>query len=213
MAAHSTTPATPATAKLASYRRKRDFTKTAEPSGTTTPVTAARTFVIQQHAARRMHYDFRLELDGVLLSWSVPKGPSLSPATRRLAVRTEDHPLDYASFEGIIPAGQYGGGTVIVWDRGTWEPVGDARAAMRAGRLTFELHGEKLHGRWHLVRTKPSGKQESWLLFKGRDAAAVDGGEARDIVDASPASVLSGRTARRGHRDTGARVAIESRAR
>src|SRR4051812_15485608 len=111
-----------ASAKLAKYRSMRDFSVTAEPSGASPTAHAGHSFVIQQHAARRMHYDFRLELDGVLLSWSVPKGPSLSPATRRLAVRTEDHPLDYAAFEGIIPAGQYGGGTVVVWDRGRWDP-------------------------------------------------------------------------------------------
>src|SRR4030081_1970684 len=121
-------------AKSARYRAKRDFSHTAEPSGRE-PVQPGHSFVIQQHAARRMHYDFRLELDGVLLSWSVPKGPSLSPTTRRLGVRTEDPPLDYAGFEGIIPAGQYGGGAVVVWDRGSWEPQGDAQAAMAKGRL------------------------------------------------------------------------------
>jgi bifunctional non-homologous end joining protein LigD len=147
--------------------------------------------VIQQHAARRMHYDFRLEHEGVLWSWSVPKGPSLSPGRRRLAVRTEDHPLDYADFEGVIPAGQYGGGTVVVWDRGTWEPEGDPGEAMQKGKLTFALQGEKLRGRWHLVRTRGGGKQESWLLFKGRDEAAS---ETIDILAAEPASVLSGKT-------------------
>ncbi len=178
--------------KLARYRAKRDFGRTAEPSGAQRPAPGRR-FVIQQHAARRMHYDFRLELDGVLLSWSVPKGPSLSPKTRRLAVRTEDHPTAYADFEGIIPKGEYGGGAVAVWDHGTWQPEGDtdAQAAVKAGKLRFTLAGEKLHGRWHLVRTKPQGKQESWLLFKGRDDAADD---KLDVVAAKPASVLSGRT-------------------
>ncbi|HEX3478207.1 MAG TPA: DNA polymerase ligase N-terminal domain-containing protein, partial [Kofleriaceae bacterium] len=142
-----------ASAKLAKYRSKRDFRRTAEPRGEAR-AQAGHRFVIQQHAARRMHYDFRLELDGVLLSWSVPKGPSLSPRDRRLAVRTEDHPLDYADFEGVIPQGEYGGGTVVVWDRGTWQPQGDARDAMAKGKLTFALHGEKLRGRWHLVRTR-----------------------------------------------------------
>jgi bifunctional non-homologous end joining protein LigD len=180
-----------ASAKLAKYRSMRDFSRTAEPSGASLPAHPGHSFVIQQHAARRMHYDFRLELDGVLLSWSVPKGPSLSPTTRRLAVRTEDHPLDYAGFEGIIPAGQYGGGAVVVWDRGSWEPQRDAQEAMAKGRLTFTLHGEKLTGRWHLVKTKGEGKAETWLLFKGRDAAADD---KLDIVAARPESVVSGKT-------------------
>jgi len=181
------------TPKLAKYRAKRDFDITAEPSGAKTAAAGHR-YVIQQHAARRLHYDFRLELDGVLLSWAVPKGPSLSPKERRLAARTEDHPLDYHDFEGIIPAGQYGGGTVSVWDRGSWEPEGGdaaARKGLAAGKLTFELHGDKLRGRWHLVRTKPQGKQESWLLFKGRDDAADD---KLDITVAKPASVKTGRT-------------------
>src|SRR5215212_4067272 len=164
----------PAATKLAKYRSMRDFEQTPEPSGDGAPARAGRSFVIQQHAARRMHYDFRLEHEGVMWSWSVPKGPSLSPTDRRLAVRTEDHPLDYADFEGVIPPGQYGSGTVVVWDHGTWEPEGDAGDAMKRGRLTFAMHGEKLHGRWHLVRTRPSGRQESWLLFKGRDEAASD---------------------------------------
>ena len=179
------------TSKLGKYRSKRDFQVTSEPSGGRSPRAAGNSFVIQKHAARRLHYDFRLELDGVLLSWSVPKGPSLSPAERRLAVRVEDHPLDYADFEGIIPPGQYGGGTVAVWDRGTWQPEGDPRDAMRRGRLTFTLKGEKLHGKWHLVRTRPQGKQEGWLLFKGRDEAANDN---VDIVESEPRSVISHRT-------------------
>src|SRR3954451_14699894 len=158
-----------AAGKLAKYRSMRDFGVTAEPSGERAPRSRGNSFVIQKHAARRLHYDFRLELDGVLLSWSVPKGPSLSPAEKRLAVRTEDHPLDYADFEGIIPAGQYGGGTVVVWDRGTWTPEGDPHEGVKKGRLTFKLDGDKLHGRWHLVRTRPTGKSEEWLLFKGKD--------------------------------------------
>jgi bifunctional non-homologous end joining protein LigD len=177
--------------KLAKYRTMRDFSRTAEPSGAGTHERARSSFVIQQHAARRMHYDFRLELDGVLLSWAVPKGPSLSPSEKRLAVRTEDHPLDYADFEGVIPKGQYGGGTVSVWDRGTWEPEGDPHEAMRKGRLTFALHGDKLHGRWHLVRTRGNGKADNWLLFKSRDEAA---NENEDIVAARPESVITGRT-------------------
>ncbi|MDB4962614.1 MAG: ATP-dependent ligase [Myxococcales bacterium] len=185
----------PAEKKLAKYQSMRDFAKTAEPSGAKAPAHAPASkktsFVIQKHAARRLHYDFRLELDGVLLSWSVPKGPSLSPGERRLAVRTEDHPLDYASFEGIIPQGQYGGGTVVVWDRGTWTPEGNAEEMLKKGRLTFTLDGEKLHGRWHLVKTKPQGKQEGWLLFKGRDDAAND---EIDITEKRPESVITGRT-------------------
>jgi bifunctional non-homologous end joining protein LigD len=177
--------------KLSKYQGIRDFSQTPEPSGGPAGAEPDHSFVIQQHAARRMHYDFRLELDGVLLSWSVPKGPSLSPADRRLAVRTEDHPLEYASFEGIIPQSQYGGGTVVVWDRGTWEPEGDAREGVAKGRLTFTLHGEKLRGRWHLVRTRTVGSAENWLLFKSRDEAAND---QIDILTARPASVLSGRT-------------------
>jgi len=180
-----------AVGKLAKYRSMRDFTKTAEPSGARAREHAGNSFVIQKHAARRLHYDFRLELDGVLLSWSVPKGPSLSPSEKRLAVHVEDHPLDYASFEGIIPKGQYGGGTVEVWDRGTWEPEGDAREMMKKGRLTFTLRGEKLHGRWHLIRTRGGDKHESWLLFKSRDEAA---NENLDITEKRPESVVTGRT-------------------
>ena len=178
--------------KLAKYRSMRDFTRTAEPSGARARKHAGKSFVIQKHAARRLHYDFRLELDGVLLSWSVPKGPSLSPAEKRLAVRVEDHPLDYADFEGIIPHGQYGGGTVEVWDRGTWQPEGDPHEGVRKGRLTFTLDGDKLHGRWHLIRTRGGdGKHDSWLLFKGRDDAA---NENVDIVAKRPESVITGRS-------------------
>ncbi|HEY0190228.1 MAG TPA: non-homologous end-joining DNA ligase [Kofleriaceae bacterium] len=195
-----------APAKLAKYQSMRDFSVTAEPSGDAAKPKAkpGLGYVIQAHAASRMHYDFRLELDGVLLSWSVPKGPSLSPKERRLAVRTEDHPLDYAGFEGIIPAGQYGGGTVIVWDRGTWEldpeHGDDPQAALAKGRLSFLLHGEKLRGRWHLVKTRSATKQESWLLFKGRDAEADD---KRDIVTEAPASVATGRTLEQVAEDPG----------
>ncbi|TMQ08503.1 MAG: hypothetical protein E6J90_40295 [Deltaproteobacteria bacterium] len=157
-----------ASAKLAKYRSMRDFSRTVEPSGDATVAQPGRRFVIQQHAARRMHYDFRLELEGVLLSWSVPKGPSLSPRERRLAVRTEDHPLDYADFEGIIPQGEYGGGTVVVWDRGTWAPEGDARAAITQGKLTFTLQGEKLRGRW---RGRPARRSRRAGRAAGRGRA------------------------------------------
>lgn len=159
--------------KLATYREKRDFGVTPEPSGDSAKVEAGSfAYLIQKHAARRLHYDFRLELDGVLLSWAVPKGPSLDPKERRLAVRTEDHPIDYGDFEGVIPAGEYGGGTVMLWDRGTWEPIGDGRAGLEKGHLEFVLHGERLRGRFHLVRTHGSGKardaDKSWLLIKAR---------------------------------------------
>jgi bifunctional non-homologous end joining protein LigD len=182
-------------AKLTKYRSMRDFERTPEPSGERAPAKkaepAGNSFVIQKHAARRLHYDFRLEHAGVLWSWSVPKGPSLSPSERRLAVRTEDHPLDYADFEGIIPKGQYGGGTVVVWDRGTWQAEGDPAEAIKRGRLTFTLTGEKLSGRWHLIKTKGGDKTENWLLFKSRDEAAD---EKLDIVATRPESVVSGRT-------------------
>lgn len=184
-------PAVTAHKRLATYRKKRDFDKTAEPSGAHAAKSSGDGYVIQKHAARRLHYDFRLELDGVLLSWAVPKGPSLAPGARRLAVRTEDHPLDYAGFEGVIPAGEYGGGAVVVWDRGTWTPEGDPRAALAKGHLVFTLAGEKLRGRWHLVKTRGDGKSDSWLLFKSKDDAADP---ARDIVVERPDSVISGRT-------------------
>ena len=180
-----------AAASLAKYRSMRDFDKTKEPSGSPTGGTSGNSFVIQKHAASHLHYDFRLEHDGVLLSWSVPKGPSLRAGERRLAVRTEDHPLEYASFEGIIPKGEYGGGTVIVWDRGTWKPENDIRKMLEKGHLAFDLTGEKLQGRFHLVRTaKPGDKRENWLLFKGKDAAA----NGSDILSERPESVISGRS-------------------
>ncbi|MGN6525290.1 MAG: DNA ligase D [Burkholderiaceae bacterium] len=163
-----------ADAPLARYRAKRDFTITSEPGPETTRSTAAKAstlaFVIQKHDATRLHYDFRLELDGVLLSWAVPKGPSFDPSQKRLAMHVEDHPVAYAGFEGTIPPGQYGAGTVLVWDEGTWEPVGDPRAGLQAGKLVFRLHGHKLAGLWELVRiAKPGERQEAWLLFKKHD--------------------------------------------
>src|SRR5690606_28835721 len=149
-------------------------------------------FVIQKHAARRLHYDFRLELDGTLKSWAVPKGPSLDPRDKRLAVHVEDHPLDYGSFEGSIPAGQYGAGDVIVWDRGIWQPHGDPRTAYQSGKLKFSLQGEKLGGDWTLVRThlRGSGDKEQWLLIKERDQQARSADD-YNIVEALPGSVLS----------------------
>ena len=159
---------------LAKYRKKRDFKRTAEPRGGKTKACASGlSFVVQKHDASHLHYDFRLELDGVLKSWAVPKGPSLDPSQKRLAVEVEDHPLEYGSFEGTIPQGEYGGGTVMLWDHGKWEPLEDPRAGYRNGKLKFLLHGEKLHGEWMLVRRH--GQQTAkpqWLLFKVRDAAA-----------------------------------------
>lgn len=178
---------------LASYRKKRDFSRTPEPSGAGTPSDHAR-FVIQRHRARRLHYDFRLEIDGVLVSWAVPKGLTLDPTVRHLAVHVEDHPLDYESFEGVIPGGEYGGGDVIVWDRGTWElhKDTDAAAAVAAGELHLELFGEKIRGRIVLVRTSSDRDRgtESWIVLHKRDDHAVEGWD----PEAHPRSVLSGRT-------------------
>jgi bifunctional non-homologous end joining protein LigD len=183
---------------LERYRQKRDFKTTPEPRGHVAKGKhAGLTFVIQKHAASHLHYDFRLELDGVLLSWAVPKGPSLDPADKRLAMHVEDHPLEYGGFEGTIPPKQYGGGTVMLWDRGTWTPKGDPTADYARGRLKFELDGDKLHGGWTLVRTHSSkygsnGKQ-AWLLIKENDEFARRGVDAR-VVDDLPNSVLSGRS-------------------
>lgn len=150
---------------------------------------------VQKHAARRLHYDFRLELGGVLKSWAVTRGPSLVAGERRLAVEVEDHGLAYADFEGMIAPGQYGAGVVLLWDRGTWEPDGDPEAALAAGSLAFTLHGEKLTGRWRLARMKPRPRERhvSWLLVKARDAASRPA-EAPDILEEQPRSVLSGRS-------------------
>lgn len=181
--------------KLAAYAAKRDFTVTPEPTESVAK-TGGRSFVVQKHAARRLHYDFRLELDGVLKSWAVPKGPTLAPAKKRLAVEVEDHPVDYREFEGTIPKGQYGAGEVIVWDRGTWAPVGDPHRGLREGRLHFVLQGEKLKGAWSLVRVKPvegEGPKASWLLIKSRDEHAKGGDEA-EITERLPKSVLTGRS-------------------
>jgi bifunctional non-homologous end joining protein LigD len=180
---------------LETYREKRDFSTTPEPAGGDA-ATGGRLFVIQKHAASRLHYDFRLELDGVLLSWAVPKGPSLDPHERHLAVRVEDHPLEYGSFEGTIPKGEYGGGTVAVWDTGTWEPENDPHAGLASGDLKFTLHGEKLHGSWVLVRMKRRSEEEgkeNWLLIKHRDEHATDGSGSA-ILTERPESILTGRT-------------------
>lgn len=175
------------------YRTKRDFTATPEPKGGRARKTG-NSFVIQKHAATRLHYDFRLELDGVLKSWAVTRGPSLNPGEKRLAVHVEDHPLEYGAFEGTIPKGEYGGGTVILWDRGTWAPVGDAHKGYAKGHLEFDLNGTKLQGRWHLVRMqgKPGEKRENWLLIKGEDDFARAEGSP-DILEEQPDSVTTGR--------------------
>lgn len=184
-------------ASLSTYRRKRDFEKTAEPSGAAGVAASDRLrFVIQKHAATRLHYDLRLELDGVFKSWAVTKGPSLDPHDKRLAVEVEDHPLAYGDFEGTIPKGQYGGGTVQLWDRGVWEPEGRAspRQQLAKGELKFTLDGDRLHGSWVLVRMKrdrTGGKRTNWLLIKHRDEAAVEGDG--DAVQAEDRSVASGR--------------------
>ena len=167
------------TTKLAKYRAKRDFSQTAEPSGQAKVGRAVQhRFVIQKHAASRLHYDLRLEVDGVFKSWAVTKGPSLNPRDKRLAVEVEDHPLDYGDFEGTIPKGQYGGGTVMLWDRGAWESQsGDPARALKRGELKFTLHGQKLDGSWVLVRMRhdrTGGKRTNWLLIKHRDDAAHD---------------------------------------
>ena len=184
---------------LQRYHEKRDFHATPEPRGRVRAKRAqALSFVIQKHAASHLHYDFRLELDGVLLSWAVPKGPSLDPADKRLAMHVEDHPIEYGGFEGTIPKGQYGGGTVMVWDRGSWEPVGDPHDGYARGHLKFELHGEKLHGRWALVKTHGNryggrGARDAWLLIKDADDHARRGVEAH-IVESEPDSVLTQRS-------------------
>ncbi len=196
--------------KLETYQRMRRFNETPEPSGkvaakktasakrkpSSKQTDHALSFVIQEHDARRLHYDFRLELDGTLKSWAVPKGPSLDPSVKRLAVHVEDHPLDYGSFEGEIPEGNYGAGSVIVWDRGTWEPqtgsIAEASEAYAAGKLKFRLDGEKLHGGWTLVRShmRGSGDKEQWLLIKERDEDARNEAD-YDILLKQPGSVLT----------------------
>lgn len=180
---------------LQEYQRKRDFNATPEPAGTRSrrqPAHALQ-YCIQKHDASHLHYDFRLELDGTLKSWAIPKGPSLDPKVRRLAIHVEDHPLDYADFEGHIPEGHYGAGDVIVWDRGVWEPEGDPRSAYAKGKLRFRLQGEKLAGVWNLFRTHLAGKKEQWMLVKSDDDQARSESD-YSIVEAQPDSVLSERT-------------------
>jgi len=180
-------------ALLKKYQSMRDFGDTPEPSGKQKPVKGKKPiFVIQKHQASHLHYDFRLEMEGVLKSWAVPKGPSYDPAVKRLAMMTEDHPYDYAAFEGVIPAGNYGGGNVIIWDQGTWEfiePGDDPVKALKQGKLTFQLNGKKMFGEWALVRIKGrSPKGNEWLLLKHRDAFAND---KIDITEVAPRSVVS----------------------
>jgi bifunctional non-homologous end joining protein LigD len=184
---------------LQAYRKKRKFDVTSEPRGQAGRHKSDKgnRFVIQKHDARRLHYDLRLELDGVMKSWAVTRGPSLVPGEKRLAIHVEDHPVEYNSFEGTIPKGQYGGGTVMIWDRGQWQPEGDPHKGYKKGHLDFGLDGEKLHGRWHLVRMhgRAGDKKEPWLLIKSKDEAAR-GARSPDILEEAPQSVVSGRTIR-----------------
>ncbi len=186
--------------RLAEYRQKRDFTRTAEPRGGRRKAASKLAYVIQKHAASHLHFDLRLELDGVMKSWAVPKGPSLDPAVKRLAMEVEDHPIEYNKFEGIIPQGEYGGGTVMLWDRGTYtyggSDDGDPLAALRRGYakgdFKFELRGKRLHGSWVLVRTRRGDpRRAQWLLIKHRDDAAEPGS---DVVEEYQTSVATGRT-------------------
>lgn len=195
---------------LDQYRKKRDFEVTPEPSGAgrarMVEATALR-YVIQKHRASQLHYDFRLEWNGVMLSWAVPKGPSPDPSVKRLAVQVEDHPIDYADFEGAIPGGEYGGGTVMIWDTGTWTPEApDVDAVLKKGDLKFSLNGKKLNGSWVLVRTRGFGRnpsKPSWLLIKHRDAYASED----DITVDQPRSAISGRTLAEIAHDDGGDVA------
>jgi bifunctional non-homologous end joining protein LigD len=182
---------------LKKYKQMRDFGDTPEPAGRTKKLAKGPIFVIQKHQASHLHYDFRLEMEGVLKSWAVPKGPSYDPAVRRLAMMTEDHPYDYAAFEGVIPAGNYGAGNVIIWDQGQWEfiePGDDPVAALKSGKLTFRMYGKKMFGEWALVKIRGksgSDKGNEWLLLKHRDEFA---NEQVDITAVAPRSVVSNRT-------------------
>jgi bifunctional non-homologous end joining protein LigD len=187
--AHGAEPAPDRDGVLTAYHRKRRFDVTPEPRGRPGRRRRGRglAFVVQKHRARHLHYDLRLEHEGAMQSWAVPKGPSLDPAHKRLAMMTEPHPMDYNDFEGVIPEGEYGGGTVMIWDRGTWEPqTPDVADALARGELKFRLHGRKLHGSWVLVRTR----NRQWLLIKHRDRFAAAG----DVTVARPLSIVSRRT-------------------
>src|ERR671913_426485 len=179
---------------LATYQAKRDFSITSEPKAKRGMARGDR-FVVQKHDARRLHYDLRLEMGGVLKSWAVTRGPSLVPGEKRLSVHTEDHPMEYLTLEGVIPKGEYGGGTMIVWDQGRWRPEGDPRKSYAKGHLDLSLDGQRLKGRWHLVRMRPRPreKKEQWLLIKGDDEFARPP-TAPEITDEETTSVLSGLT-------------------
>ena len=185
---------------LTEYKKKRKFDKTPEPGPDKKTTKTGRLFVIQKHRATQLHYDFRLEADGVLKSWAVPKGPSLDPKVRRLAMQVEDHPVDYAKFEGVIPEGEYGGGTVMVWDYGTYKPeeTNNVAEALRKGELKFSLNGKKLKGSWVLVRTR----DRQWLLIKHRDYYTTE----EDVTELAPASILTRRTLAEIAEDEGGNV-------
>jgi bifunctional non-homologous end joining protein LigD len=187
-------------ASLTEYKKKRKFDKTPEPGPKKRRTKSGRIFVIQKHRATQLHYDFRLEADGVLKSWAVPKGPSLDPKVKRLAMQVEDHPVDYAKFEGVIPEGEYGGGTVMVWDYGTYETENkeDVSEALRQGELKFSLNGKKLQGSWVLVRTR----NRQWLLMKHRDHYTTE----EDVTELAPASILTRRTLAEIAEDEGGNV-------
>ncbi|MCT2559430.1 DNA ligase D [Tsuneonella sp. YG55] len=196
---------------LAEYNRKRDFKKTAEPAGKRASSKSGNLFIVQKHEATRLHWDFRLEADGVLKSWAVTKGPSPDPEIKRLAVRTEDHPMSYAEFEGSIPEGEYGGGTVMLWDKGTWEPVeGKSWKDIDKGHLHFTLHGERMKGEWILIRLKPRGneKRENWLLRKIDDAYAEEGDP---LVEHALTSVLTGRSMAEIAADAGGKHSLKGK--
>jgi bifunctional non-homologous end joining protein LigD len=179
--------------RLKTYRAKRDFSRTREPEGARVRSGKRLSYVIQKHAARRLHYDFRLEWKGALMSWAVPKGPSENPNDKRLAVHVEDHPVAYGTFEGTIPEGEYGAGTVMLWDRGWWEPHENPDAAMKRGKLGFTLHGDRLKGDWALVRLRARSKKDkdNWLLIKEKDDLVRTKGKLS--VDVEKDSVASGR--------------------
>ena len=187
-------------ASLTEYKKKRRFNKTPEPGPEKKKTKTGRMFVIQKHRATALHYDFRLEADGVLKSWAVPKGPSLDPKVKRLAMQVEDHPVDYADFEGVIPEGEYGGGTVMVWDYGTYEPeeTDDVGAALKKGELKFTLDGQKLKGSWVLVKTR----NRQWLLIKHKDYYTTE----EDVTEIAPASILTRRTLAEIAEDEGGNV-------